>query len=74
MSRACFNPEAAISVLRKLDKYQENLRGASRMEMPDIFRTHPITSDRVSRAALEVKEAKMIYQDSGCVVNDFFNM
>lgn len=74
MARACFNPEAAVSVLSKLDNYQKSNTGLIRAEAPDIFSTHPITSERVSRASQELQEAKAVYHDSGCVMTDFFEM
>lgn len=67
MARACFNPAAAASVLKKLDRLEARDSSLAHDAMPNLLRTHPITSERVSRVMEELPGAKQVYSDSGCM-------
>lgn len=67
MARACFNPAAAPSVLKCLDKLEAENSKFSPDAVPNLLRTHPVTSERVSRALEELPAAKQVYSDSGCM-------
>ncbi|GMH35098.1 hypothetical protein BSKO_02966 [Bryopsis sp. KO-2023] len=72
MARACFNPSAAASVLNKLDKMEAKASKLPHDMIPDLLRTHPVTSERVKKVEQEIPEAIQVYHDSGCRMRNEF--
>lgn len=59
MSQACFNPEAAVKLWRRM---QQQEKGAP----PQFMSTHPSSYNREEAIRGWLEKAETIYQDNGC--------
>ncbi|KAJ6562604.1 peptidase family M48-domain-containing protein [Mycena capillaripes] len=57
MSRACYNPDAAVW-------FFENMKKFEKVEMPSFLRTHPATSDRIAHLKTLLPESRNIYNSN----------
>ncbi|GAB4823202.1 hypothetical protein N2152v2_010248 [Parachlorella kessleri] len=62
-ARACFDPEAAVSVFQKLEEVEKAAGGEA---VPKFLRTHPVSSDRIKRIKEMLPKAEYLYEGSGC--------
>eukprot|EP00201_Polytomella_parva_P002705 CAMPEP_0175078900 /NCGR_PEP_ID=MMETSP0052_2-20121109/24462_1 /TAXON_ID=51329 ORGANISM="Polytomella parva, Strain SAG 63-3" /NCGR_SAMPLE_ID=MMETSP0052_2 /ASSEMBLY_ACC=CAM_ASM_000194 /LENGTH=259 /DNA_ID=CAMNT_0016349047 /DNA_START=437 /DNA_END=1216 /DNA_ORIENTATION=+ len=67
MSRACYNPSAASSMLAKLNHCEKELEHSGfSSRAPPLLATHPLTGDRVEKIKEQLPDAYTMYHDSGC--------
>ncbi|KAL3476964.1 TCP-1/cpn60 chaperonin family-domain-containing protein [Aspergillus californicus] len=59
MSKACFNPEAAVEIWARIQK-------AEKTTHPQFLSTHPSSYNRMEALRGRLHEAQMIYDDGGC--------
>lgn len=67
MAKACYDPEASPKMLSKLDAL-ESAPGPTihRARVPNLLRTHPITSERIQRVRKELPLAVDLFENHDC--------
>lgn len=69
MAKACYDPQANVSMLAKLDAAQAR---PGEMTMPELLSTHPLTSDRVVRVKNQLSDAFKLYNERCSRLRGFF--
>eukprot|EP00775_Hariotina_reticulata_P006780 gene6780-6997_t len=67
MARACYDPDANVTMLMKLGQQQ---KGSEAEYMPEFLSTHPLTQERVQRVRNLLPEAYRLHQDNCTMVQD----
>ncbi|WIA21329.1 hypothetical protein OEZ85_000556 [Tetradesmus obliquus] len=67
LAKACYDPDANVSMLQKLHAAQG---GAAEARMPEFLSTHPLTTERVQKVKLLLPEAYALHQENCNAVQD----
>lgn len=62
MAKACYDPQANVSMLAKLNAVQAH---SGEGAMPELLSTHPLTGERVVRVKNQLSDAFKLY-DQHC--------
>lgn len=72
MARACFNPAAAESMLKRLDQFEREHVARTQVEnVPPLLRTHPLSSERAKAVRKGLPQALELFSHDRCAHRHF---
>eukprot|EP00882_Tetradesmus_deserticola_P005145 GHRQ01005419.1.p1 GENE.GHRQ01005419.1~~GHRQ01005419.1.p1 ORF type:complete len:344 (+),score=114.63 GHRQ01005419.1:338-1369(+) len=69
LAKACYDPDANVTMLLKLNAVQGGAAGA---HTPEFLSTHPLTTERVQKVKRLLPEAYALHQENCSAVQDIF--